>query len=162
MHFTGLYEQFHDYSRDSEAEASDARALVARETEFQQEMIAALRADRMTSTWAIDDVIQRNRRLVAFWDGLSLAICHGIKEPRSFRAVPAAGDGIDVTVTPVDGELVVDPWPFSVERVTVGADGRRLIGPCEDEVSLAEALRLAPWVRVESDLIPPSDSVASG
>lgn len=153
MHFTGLYEQYHDYSRDSEEEARDARALVARELAFQQEVIAALRADAVTAPWAGDDVVQRNRRLVALWDGMSLAICHGVREPRTFRGAPTARDGVDLTLTPVADGIGIDPWPFSVDLLTVSVDGRLLSDQFEDQRALEDALAVAKWIRVDTMLL---------
>lgn len=155
MHFTGLYEQFHDYSRDSEEDARDARALVAREIAFQREMIAALRSDPRTAAWADDDVVPRNRRLVALWDGMSLAICHGLREPRTFRAVPDAEGEVNLTLTPGDTTVVVDPWPFRVDRLSVGVDGRVLEGSYGDQQALRDALATARWVRIDTVLLPP-------
>jgi len=154
MHFTGLYERFHDYDRDTEEEARDARALVARETAFQQELIASLRDDPATSATATDDALDRNRRLVALWDGMSLAVCHGLEQVRSFRSVPANGTDIDVAFEP-DGEaLIVDPWPFAVEPVTLTIDGRELAGPFDDEATMRDTLAAARWTKVSVVLRP--------
>lgn len=154
MHFTGLYEQFHDYTRDSEQDARDARALVARELAFQREIIAALRDDGSSTAYAGDELIQRNRRLVALWDGMSLAICHGLSEPRTFRSAPDARDGVDLVLAPAEGGVSVDPWPFSVDRLTVRADGRILTGRYDDQEAMRRALVDAAWTTIATTLMP--------
>ena len=154
MHFTGLYEQFHDYSRDSEEDARDARALVARETAFQQELIAALRADPDAALHSSDDRLQRNRRLVALWDGVSLALCHGLSEPRTFRGAPDALGSVDLVLAPVAAGISVDPWPFSAEQLSVHADGRFLPGRYDDQDALRDALDNAAWMTITVTLVP--------
>ncbi len=154
MHFTGLYERFHDYSRDSADDARDARALVSRELAFQQETIAALRADPTMGAYASDDLLERNRQLVALWDGMSLAICHGLAEPRTFRGVPDANGGVNLVLTPVEGAISVAPWPFSVDELTVRVDGRVVTGTHDDHDLMRQALAEASWVTVETTLLP--------
>ena len=154
MHFTGLYERFHDYDRDTEDEARDARALVARETAFQREIIATLRDDPEMATHATDAAIDRNRRLVAHWDGMSLAICHGVSEARTFRGVPAVASDIEIAVTPVGEALEVDPWPFAVDQVTLTTDGRVLTDTFDDEATMQAALASARWTVLSTTLQP--------
>lgn len=156
MHFTGLYERYHDYSIDSEEDAQDARTLVARELAFQQATIAALRSDRATAAISQDDQLERNRRLVALWDGMSLAICHGLDEPRTFHNRQDAGDGVNLVLAPMAGGISVDPWPFSVERLAVRADGRILTGRYANQDALNSALAGAAWVTVGTMLLPVS------
>ncbi len=154
MHFTGLYERFHDYSRDSETDAREARALVARELAFQESIVAALRAQPSMAPFATDEVLRRNRGLVALWDGMSLAICHGMTEPRTFRSVPAATTDADLTLQPAEGGVSVEPWPFAVDRLTVRADGRILPGRYDDPDTMRRALADAEWTTVETVLLP--------
>jgi hypothetical protein len=156
LHFTGLYERFHDYSRDTEVEARDARALVAREHAFQQEAIARLRADKSMVDFASDELLRRNRTLVAVWDGMSLALCHGLAKPRSFGGVPATTGDLTISLEPADDIVRVDPWPFSVDRLIVHADGRILRDRYEDQESLREALASAEWTTVTATLAPVS------
>lgn len=154
MHFTGLYERFHDYERDSPDDARDARALVARERKFQEEIVAALRADDATAGFATDELIARNRQLVALWDGMSLAICHGVTEPRSFRGVPGGDSTYELVLAPVDGGLSVAPWPFVEPGVSVTVDGRVLNERYHDQQTLDDALNTAVWTTIETALVP--------
>lgn len=154
MHFTGLYERFHDYSRDTEDEARDARALVAREQAFQQAIIESLRDDPAIASHASDQALDRNRRLVAHWDGMSLAICHGVTAARTFRHVPADGKDIEITFQLDGAVLVVDPWPFATDTVLVSVEGRVLTGTFDDEATMREALSSARWQTIETTLHP--------
>jgi hypothetical protein len=154
MHFTGLYERFHDYERDNPDDARDARALVARELAFQRDMLSALRADAAAARFATDELVARNRQLVALWDGMSLAICHGVTEPRTFRGVPGSNGTCDLVLAPVDGDLSVDPWPFVEPSVSVSVDGRVLNDRCRSQLSLDDALDAAFWTTIETTLVP--------
>jgi hypothetical protein len=154
MHFTGLYERFHDYSRDSEDDSRDARALVAHELAFQEDTIARLRADATMAGFATDEHLRRNRGLVAVWDGISLALCHGVTEPRTVRGVPAVGEDVEITFAPADDGVSVDPWPFGVERLTVRADGRVLRDRYDEQESMRQALADADWISVKTVLLP--------
>lgn len=154
MHFTGLYERFHDYSRDSDDDARDARALVARESGFQEQMIASLQADLTTAAYATADILQRNRGLIALWDGMSLAICHGLTEPRTFRGVPGATGDEELVLAPVEGGVSVGPWPFGVDRVRVRADGRILRGRFDAAEVMSQALEDAEWMSIDTTLQP--------
>ncbi len=154
MHFTGLYERFHDYSRDSEEDARDARALVDHELAFQNELVAALRSDATMAAAAGDAQLNRNRQLVALWDGMSLAICHGIAEPREFRNAPTSNGGVDVTLTMSNADVIVDPWPFRKDRVVVTVDGRILTRTFDDQVAMQDAVANASWITLTTRLVP--------
>ena len=96
-------------------------------------------------------------RLVGVWDGLSLALCMGLRERREFPNVPAAGDATTLTLTPVGGgptEVAVTPWPFRGEAVTLVCEGRRLPETFADEQALRAALARAPWVTITTRLRP--------
>ena len=149
LHFTGLYDRFHDYSRDSEADARDARALVDRERAFQNDLVGALRSDSTMADAAGEAQLNRNRQLVALWDGMSLAICHGIGGPREFRNVPSSDGEMNITLSMRNADVVVDPWPFQDDRVDVTADGRVLTRRFDDQVVMQEALAHASWIHAD-------------
>jgi hypothetical protein len=149
MHFTGLYETYHDYSRDAADEARDAQALVARETRFQATMLNTLLNDPVMAPHVSPDRIDRNRRLVALWDGMSLALCHGLSQPRAFRGVPAANGDVELTMEPDGDQVVVRPWPFSANRVVVRAEGRLLYDTFQSAEDLRAALDAAVWTTIE-------------
>ena len=81
---------------------------------------------------ASDDEIERNSRLIATWDGMSLALLLGWR--------PWEDDGI---LMHEDGR--VEPWPFAASSVTVRTEGRLLR---ETNAPLEEA----PWVQLAYEL----------
>jgi Protein of unknown function (DUF3891) len=157
MHGSGLYERFHDYTRDTREEAQAARDFIAREHAFQERILTGLRADPLYAPYAAPEIVERNRRLVAVWDGLSLGICHGLHEPREYGNVPAADGSLTLTLAPIDGDpthVTVDPWPFHPDSVTLTCEGRRLPQTFTDEAAMCTALAAAPWVTITTRLQP--------
>ena len=156
LHGTGLYAR-HDYTRDSSEEARAARDFLAQGHAFEERLLAALRDDPRYAPHATPEAVSRNRRLVGVWDGLSLALCMGLREPREFPDVPTADGAVSLALTPVDGdptEVTVDPWPFRDDTVTLVCEGRRLPETFADEQTLRAALARAPWVRIATRLQP--------
>ena len=154
LHGTGLYER-HDPASASAEENDAIRDYLERERSFQEELLATLRADTRYERFAAPEVVARNRRLVARWDGISLALCHGLRREHAHEGVPTADGETTLTATPVgeDGrEYVFDPWPFRDERVTLVYEGRRLDGRFDDEEAMRDALRRAPWVTLATRL----------
>jgi Protein of unknown function (DUF3891) len=81
---------------------------------------------------ASDAEIERNSRLIATWDGMSLALLLGWR--------PWEDDGVRMQE---DGR--VEPWPFVTPSLTVRTEGRLLRGP-------NTALTDAPWVELSYEL----------
>jgi hypothetical protein len=155
LHGSGLYERFHDYTRDTPEEARMAREFIAYEHAFQERLLAQLWEDPVSAPHAAPAVVERNRRLVAAWDGLSLGICHGIREPREYAHIPAAEGALALTLAPIDGDptrITVDPWPFRTHTVTLTCEGRRLPQTFTDEAAMRAALAAAPWVTIVTQL----------
>jgi hypothetical protein len=156
LHGTGLYAR-HDYTNDTPEEARAARDFLADGHAFEEELIAGLRAEPAYAPHATPEAIARNRRLVAVWDGLSLALCHGLREPREFRDVPTTDGATALTLTPAGDDsttVTVDPWPFRDDAVTLICEGRRLPETFADEQEMRAALARAPWVRITVRLQP--------
>src|SRR5262249_39159021 len=86
LHGTGLYENY-DASGDSPEDAAAVRAFLADERAFQAELLEGLRASAY-APHATPETVARNRRLIQVWDALSLALCFGLRGPRSFPDVP--------------------------------------------------------------------------
>jgi hypothetical protein len=155
LHGTGLYERFHDWARDTPEEADAARDYLTAEHGFQEELLASLRADPVSAPHATAEVVARNRRLVSIWDRLSLALCHGVREPVSVPDVPTATDPVTLTLTPTDGDslhIAVEPWPFRDASVRLVCEGRRLPDTFTDESAMRAALAAAPWVIIVTHL----------
>ena len=84
---------------------------------------------------SLDDAgsVDRNQRLIWTWDAFSLALC---------------------LVNLLPGALVRNrSLRFVSERVRVRTEGRRLEGPFGDEGELHAALRDAPWVTLDFELV---------
>jgi hypothetical protein len=125
------------------------RALVERYLEqqraLQRELIGLLGADR--------DQLERNRRLLWAWDGISLALCLGWQT--LMNDVPAAaGDAeLELEMTGTD-VFTLDPWPFGPHGLELRCEGRKLDGPFESDAAIGEALDHAPSVSLSFRLMP--------
>ena len=146
LHGTLLVERF-----PPEGDEDLQRALadyLERERAFQARMLESLRGDPRYAAHATPGAVERNRELIFTWDGLSLAILHGVTSERS-----AAGH----VLAPADGDparLTVSPWPFRDNEVTLVCEGRLLMGPCAGENELRRGLAKAPWRTIETTLEP--------
>ena len=145
-----------DLDRQPPVVAEAIRGYLDGQRAVQEALLATLRDDPRYAEHATPAAIRRNRRLVAAWDGLSLALCLA-RFPWRQREVPAGdGDGVaELTVAGEGTRATVDPWPFAAERVRVRCDGRRLTETFEDEDAMRTALDRAPWVTLEVELAPP-------
>ena len=62
--------------------------------------------------------VERNRRLVRYWDGLSHDLL-ARRWPRVRHGVPAAdGDVRDIELSGAGERLTLDPWPFATGAST--------------------------------------------
>jgi hypothetical protein len=100
------------------------------------------------SLGASEDEAARNQRLLATWDWMSLVLCRDdlpatVEAERSLRMERTG-----------EGTVSVAPWPFRADAAGVSVDARRLEGRFDDREAMREALRLAPWERVELQLVP--------
>jgi Protein of unknown function (DUF3891) len=155
LHGTGLYEKYHDWARDTPEDAQAARDYLRDEHAFQEELLDAIRRDPVYALYATDEAVARNRRLVAAWDRLSLALCHGVRAPVTVPDVPTADGETALTLAPVDDDplnVTVDPWPFHAYTVRLVCEGRRLPQTFADEAEMRAALAAAPWVTIVTTL----------
>jgi hypothetical protein len=145
MHGTALY-AMRDLSKLEERQADLVRGYLTGQREVQRRLRDSLDDDAGVDT---------AQRLIWTWDAFSLALCLDWA-PHTLRDVPAAGgDALDVELAPAGERTVrVDPWPFATaESVTVRTEGRRLDGRFGDEGELHAALRDAPWVTLDFQLV---------
>jgi hypothetical protein len=112
---------------------------------LQQELRATLDVD--------GEELERNRRLVRTWDGLSHDLLLELA-PRVRAGVPSGAGLVDLSVGRSDGLHTLDPWPFHDETVVVRTEGRLLRGPFADEEAMRRALADAPWVELAYELRP--------
>jgi Protein of unknown function (DUF3891) len=152
LHGTGLYERYPP-RRDDPAVAAAVDEYLQGQYALQDRLIDELGADR--------EEVGRNQGLLATWDQLSLALCQDAV-PAMLQHVPAGvGGPLALAVqrvpdAPDDVDAVtVDPWPFSVDRLEVVAEGRRLEHGEPDEAALHAALERAPVLTVRVVLSAP-------
>ena len=143
MHGTRLYEQRNLDALEPE-QAEDVRTYLDEQHRLHQQLIQSLGADRTE--------VARNSDLIWTWDALSLAVCLDWP-PYTASGVPSAGDPVTVELTP-GGErsIVLAPWPFAGDRLTVRADGRRLTKRYDSDKALRDALASARWETVAFEL----------
>jgi hypothetical protein len=146
LHGTLLVERFPPEGGDEVAHA--VAAYLERERDFQARLLESLRADPRYGPHAGQAAVARNRELVFTWDGLSLALLHGVREERTAAGLtlaPAGGDAERVSVS---------PWPFREDTVTVVCEGRLLSETFPGERELRRGLARAPWLTIETRLEP--------
>jgi hypothetical protein len=156
LHGTGLYER-RERSHDSPVELQLQADLLAREQAFQQDLLASLRDDPAYATFATPEAVQRNRRLVALWDRLSLALCGGLRAPLAVDGVPSADADSMLTLSPIGDDptrAAVEPWPLASPEVALVVEGRRLPETFSDQESMRSALARASWVSIRTTLVP--------
>jgi Protein of unknown function (DUF3891) len=118
-----------------------------RERAFQAQVLESLRGDPRYASHATPSAVERNRELIFVWDGLSLAVLHGVTKERT-----AAGH----TLAPQDGDpsrVTLAPWPFRDEEVTLVCEGRLLTEAFADDRELRRGLAKAPWLTIETRLV---------
>ncbi len=156
LHGTGLYERFTHW-QDPPESSRIVETFLKEEKAFQQELIARLAENPAYIPYVTPDAIARNQRLVATFDALSLAICMGVTEQRQFEGVPAKTGEMSLTLTPIandPSQLLVEPWCFQPDQVTVVFEGRVLQEESADEQTMRDRLDHAPWVTLTATLQP--------
>jgi hypothetical protein len=163
LHGTGLYERLHDYSRDTAEEAEAARQYLADEKVVQGRLIESLAGDPAFAEAAEPATLDRNRRLLATWDAMSLFLCFGRPEEQQLRDVPASQGSLNLSLRPADREgfaFRIDPWPFHESRVVVLLDALRLPSRFPSRQALREGLKTARRAALRIDLHPPGTESA--
>ena len=95
-----------------------------------------------------DEEVDRNRRLVRYWDGLSHDLLYR-RWPCVRRGVPATGgERHDIRLAADGDRLTLEPWPLRSASERVSVSGRLLRERCADEAQLRAALDAAPEVEL--------------
>jgi hypothetical protein len=154
MHGRRLYEM-RDLEKLPPPEREEVRSFLEEQRRLERELIGSLRQDPRTAWSAGHELVARNSQLIWTWDFLSLAVCLDWA-PTTARSVPSAEEPVDVEVTSGDrGEtLIVDPWPFHAEAVTLRCEGQRLAGRFDSDDAMSAGLSAAPWQTIEFELRP--------
>ncbi len=119
--------------------------------------LARLQAELREALGVDDQEVERNRRLVRTWDGLSHDLLLGLA-PRTRAGVPSARAPVDLAIGRSGEAHTIDPWPFDGDRVLVRTEGRKLVGRFDDEDAMRTALAEAPWVELGYALRPATDA----
>lgn len=161
LHGTGLYAR---YGAKRDSQPQQVRDIVQRFMDdlrlLQQELIEELLCDAWYAPFADERIIDRNRRLLAAWDVMSLNICMGIREPHIIAHVPSVDGETTITMQPLDtrpDHVAVHPWPFRDSSVSVRFDGRVLKERFTDEAHMRMALDQAAWLSLTATLEPMRD-----
>jgi hypothetical protein len=99
--------------------------------------------------------LERTRRQMWTWDGLSLALCNAWR-PFTAKDVPGRDGLIDIELRDRgDRAVTLDPWPLAGESVEVRCEARRIAGRFESELAMREALARARPVTLSFELVAP-------
>lgn len=123
--------------------SAQVNAYIAEQEALQERLVTRLDADR--------GHVQTNRETLWAMDHLSLTLMVDGWSPAS---VVAPGRREMTAELVQDDTLIVDPWPFATETVSVGCYGRRLDGRFTDEAAMHEALDAARWEKLQYTLVP--------
>jgi len=119
----------------------DAEALLTRQREIQDDLLARTGAERGAA--------DRDADLLFALDALSLTLCHDWPA----RELPLV-DGIEHQLTPKeDGTIwTLNPWPLDVDELEIGLDARRLTERFDDEAAMHAKLDATPYDRLRFTL----------
>lgn len=134
-------------SRNASGQAEALKAHIDEERARQRRLCATL--------GLCEGEVERIRRQMWAWDGLSLALCSAWR-PFTVRDVPTANGLIDVELRDrEDGASTLDPWPFRHPHVDVRCEARPLKTRYADRSSMRDALEQATPVTLTFALVAP-------
>lgn len=145
----------------------DERAAVAtylrQERAFQSRIRASLATDPAYREAVRLLTLRQSHCIFSIWDRIAVHACYGMPAPHwnapavyRWDRVPTAAGATDLTLTCVAPDRwALDPWPLTVNTLRLSCEGRLLRDRFDDEATMREALRGAPWVRWESVIAPP-------
>ena len=98
------------------------------------------RQARLCEVLGVSDAeLERTRRQMWTWDGISLALCNEWR-PFSAKDVPSHDGLTDIELRDrADGCVTLDPWPMASERVEVRCQALRIGARYDDEVAMLQA-----------------------
>jgi hypothetical protein len=148
LHGTLLYEH-RDFARAPEELRRRVEEYRNGQRAFQDGLIASLRADPLYAPYVAAEALERNRRLVAAWDAISLMLCMGrmpyaVERPERIELSALDPEGLRARL---------DPWPFERDELVVRCEGRRLEGRFQTDEELRSALAAAPWTTLQFELV---------
>ncbi|BAZ65685.1 MAG: DUF3891 family protein [Pelatocladus maniniholoensis HA4357-MV3] len=145
LHGTGLYERFTTW-QNSPTSTQIVEEFLKQEYLFQEQLIASLKKDAYYATHVTPEVITRNRKLVAIWDTLSIIFCQGMtSQQQLIHHVPILNGETTLDLTLLSNQdhhqqIVISPWPFQQNEVTLVYEGQLLRHIFSSEIAMREAL----------------------
>ncbi|ARV59663.1 hypothetical protein BZZ01_14410 [Nostocales cyanobacterium HT-58-2] len=158
LHGTGLYERFTSW-QNSPTSSQIVQDFFKRDYTFQEELIVCLKKDAHYRPYTPPEIIERNRKLVATWDTLSIILCQGLSSEAHVSKVPTI-DGettLKLTLQEVKDnhdQVAVSPWPFQQSEVDLIYEGRLLRQTFDSEKAMREALMGNCGVTLKTTLKP--------
>ncbi len=164
LHAETIYSRHFDFAKASPEHKRIVHAFLDDQRAFRHALTAALHADHRLAAVTTEDVLERNRLLVAALDWMSLQICWGVSQEARLAEVPVAGEErAELVLRPCNDagqSVAIDPWPFDGERLEVRAEGRRLQGRFSSDEDMRSALARAESVLIVTTLVPGAASPA--
>lgn len=156
MHFSHL-------SRTHPSESAQDRKLEEKfweaQDELQTTLITSLSNDVDYAPFSLDQVILRNRRLLSLWDWMSLLLCMGFKEEKVVDNVPSADGITQIKMCPLEnGKVVIEPWPFRKDAITIKCEGLQLLKAYRSEHEMRKGLLAASPVPIRLELVRQQES----
>ncbi|NMG21382.1 DUF3891 family protein [Brasilonema bromeliae] len=144
LHGTSLYERFTSW-QNSPTSSQIVQNFLEREYAFQEQVIAFLKNDEYYAPYTKPEVVERNRKLVAIWDALSIILCQELTNDAYLSGIPTIDGETTVKLTLKDVkdnhyQVAVSPCPFQVSEVELVYEGRLLQETFSDEKAMREAL----------------------
>lgn len=156
LHYTGLTER-HPAS-GSPAEQELQQEFLREQQAFQAELLAGLQKDSYYAEFCHPSCLERNRRLIAVWDWMSLLLGMGFEgDAVKIQNIPGVKGDLTLTLSrqaSQPGQLRVSPWPFRERVVPIHFEGRLLSKQFRDEVRMRQELRALPAETLALQLIP--------
>lgn len=149
MHGSRLLQR-RDRARMPPEDAEAVTSFLAEQRSFQEELLAALRADPAGAPVADKELVERNSMLIWTVDYLSLALCLDWA-PATAKGAPTASGAVDLELTAGQepGLLHLQPWPFAEPGFVVHCEGRRLTERFKNEREMRQGFANAHWETLE-------------
>jgi hypothetical protein len=158
LHGTGLYQRFTSW-QNSPTSTQTVEDFLEREFTYQKQLIDFLKNDQYYAPYTTPEVIERNRKLVATWDTLSIILCQELTPEMHLSEVPTL-DGettLKLSLQEVEDnhyQITVFPWSFQHSEVELVYEGRLLQQRFSDEKAMREALMGDCWMTISMTLKP--------
>lgn len=155
LHGSGLYANYNG-SHDTPEIVEKVKEFITKQHQIQTDLLAILQSDPNYTNYVTPEIVARNQRLVAVWDWLSLAICmnNGMSK---IDKVPTKSGETSLTLSTFKDDptqIIVDPWCFCEESVTLICQGQRITQSFEDEKEMQKAIAHFPWTPLKITLHP--------